>query len=187
MAFIVILLVLVGSIGGVLSFKAHTTLPGDSLYPYKLAVNENIADFVAHTDESQVRFDMYVLQERLLEARKLAMHSRLNVQEQNMLINTITKQVTRLTNTIAALQSRGAFTEASSVAELLHKTLSIETRLTADVNTLGSSNLQVSLASILTRLRTSSATVAMISTKAHAKVADAKSSADLRPTIIPSR
>lgn len=169
MAYVTVLLLLVSIIGGTLSFTASSALPGDLLYTYKVDINENVAGLVAYSDDSKVRWNFFTLEERLKEARKLALIDRLDVLAQTQVISNISLHVGNILAQSSKLQAMGSLNEASLLSQRLSQTLTIETKKVADTSALGSASLQVSLASILTRLRTTAATVALISMRAQAE------------------
>lgn len=169
MAYVTVLLLLVSIIGGTLSFTASSALPGDLLYTYKIDINENVAGLVAYSDDSKVRWNFFTLEERLKEARKLALIDRLDVLAQTQVISNISLHVGNILAQSSKLQAMGSLNEASLLSQQLSQTLTIEIKKVADTSALGSASLQVSLAPILTRLRTSAATVALISMRAQAE------------------
>ncbi len=171
MAYLTFFLVLASIVGGSLSFKASSALPGEVWYPYKLEVNERIESFVANTDEAKARWNLAMIQTRLSEARMLARHSHLTFQAQNDVSENMQQHIKNVTGMVEKLQKTGYQNEASVLAGRLYQTLNIETQKVADVSSLGSTNLQISLAPVVTRLRVTTATVALISTKANAKAA----------------
>lgn len=172
MAYVTIFLVVIGMVGGTLSFSARGSLPGEVLYPYKIQVNERIEDFVAHTNEAQARWNLATLQERLDEARTLAKRGEFDAGAQAQVTDSIQTHVQTLTKLIETLQKDGAHMEASLLASNIYQTLSTEAQMVADASSLGSASLQISLAPVLTRLRTTTATAALLATKANAKAAE---------------
>ena len=74
--FIALLVVLL--VGGGTSFAAESALPGDTLYPVKVSINEEVGSFLAFSEEAQARFDTRRAENRLEEAAELAAKGRLN-------------------------------------------------------------------------------------------------------------
>jgi len=183
MAYVTIFLVVISMVGGTLSFSARGSLPGEVLYTYKIQVNERIEGFVAHTHEAQARWNLATLQERLLEARTLAKRGKFDAGAQAQVTANIQTHVQALTTIIETLQKDGAHTEASLLASNIYQILSTEAQLVADASSLGSANLQVSLAPVLTRLRTTTATVGLLATKANAKAAEEEATQESSETI----
>ncbi len=75
-----ILLLIALIIGGGTSFSAEGALPGDTLYPIKINVNEEIRSFVSFSNEAQTKWDARRVEKRLEEAEKLAAEGRLNAE-----------------------------------------------------------------------------------------------------------
>src|SRR3989344_3358879 len=75
MPIIIILAILVS--GGT-AFSANGTMPGDSLYPFKLVVNENVRGWVAFSDEARTSWEAHLSKLRLEEAEKLAVENKLD-------------------------------------------------------------------------------------------------------------
>ena len=169
MAYFTLLLVLLGTIGGAISYEANAALPGDPLYVYKISVNEEIEKFVANTDESRARWDLYTLTERLKEAQVLAQHDHLDAVAQTEVTHAINEHVRSLTATINRFQQSNNNDAAVQVASNTYDTLSAQEKKIASASSLGSASLQIELAPVLVTLRTSLATMSLISTKAHAR------------------
>lgn len=66
--------------GGSVSYAAENTLPGDTLYPVKVYVNENAREAVAFTDKSKAELAVELANRRLEEAGKLALRGTLDTQ-----------------------------------------------------------------------------------------------------------
>ncbi|MDP2593713.1 MAG: DUF5667 domain-containing protein [bacterium] len=65
-------------LGGGASFAAESSLPGDTLYPVKIGINEEVRSFAAFSSESQARWDARRAERRLEEAEKLAVSGNLD-------------------------------------------------------------------------------------------------------------
>lgn len=169
MVYVTFLLILLGAVGGTVTHEANAAMPGDLLYPYKISVNEEVEKFVANTAESRARWDLYTLNERLDEAKALALHNKLDAKAQTDVTDAVSMHVRNLTDAIEAFQQSNNMQEAATVASDLYTTLKQHEQTIRDTGSLGSTDLQVSLAPVLVRLRTSLAAVALISTKVQAK------------------
>lgn len=169
MAYITFILMLAAAIGGTLSYKANAALPGDPLYAYKIGVNEKIERGFAHTDTAAASWDLFLLQERLTEARTLAKHGKLNTQTQTTVTQNINEHVRNLTVTIDKFQTEGNYHDATLIMSKLHETLLNETQQVANQSLNASPTQQISLAPILVKLRTTLNTVTLLSTKLQAK------------------
>lgn len=171
MVYLSLLLALAAAIGGGLSFEASSALPGDPLYAYKLEVNERVEDMLAYTSAAKAKLHLALLSGRLAEARELAVHGRLDASAQTTITEQVTAEVKQVTAILDALNAQGARREAAAVALQLYATLNDEAARIADASAQGSTSMQISLAPILVRVRTSLSTVALISTKIEAQAA----------------
>ncbi len=72
-----------GSAGA--SSLASKALPGDTLYPMKVNVNEEVKTFFAFTDEAKAEVDANLAEVRLLEVEKLAEAGRLDTAKREKL------------------------------------------------------------------------------------------------------
>ncbi len=145
--------------------------PGDPLYIYKIEVTERVEGYVANAESAGDSFDMYVLGQRLEEARTLAVRGKLTVENQTAVTDTITTEVRSVLDRIAVYQSVGNYSGAAAVGATLFTTLQTESQKVAEASSRGSVTLQTSLAPILIKLTTTLNTVSHVSMKAQDKVA----------------
>ncbi|KKT86828.1 MAG: hypothetical protein UW86_C0019G0009 [Microgenomates group bacterium GW2011_GWA1_Microgenomates_45_10] len=75
-----ILLAILIALGGGVSFAAEQTLPGDTLYPVKLNVNEKIRTLTALDAETRAHWEAKMAERRLDEAEELAAEGKLNAE-----------------------------------------------------------------------------------------------------------
>jgi tetratricopeptide (TPR) repeat protein len=73
-----IALILALILGGGATFAAESALPGDTLYPVKVEVNENVRGWFAASDEAKAKWESELAERRLEEAEKLAADGRLD-------------------------------------------------------------------------------------------------------------
>ncbi len=66
------------ALGGGTALAAENALPGDTLYPVKIYVNEQVRDALEVSAEKQAEWDLKKAERRLLEAEKLAQQGKLN-------------------------------------------------------------------------------------------------------------
>jgi len=62
-------------LGGTVSFAAENTVPGDTLFPIKVNINENIRGTFAVTSKAKAELEVRLLERRLEEVEKLALMS----------------------------------------------------------------------------------------------------------------
>lgn len=72
------IILLVALIGGGFSAAAERSLPGDSLYPVKVELNENVRAWAAVSAEAEASLQTKLAERRLEEAEKLAVEGTLN-------------------------------------------------------------------------------------------------------------
>lgn len=65
-------------LGGSVSYAAEGTVPGDTLYPIKIHVNENVRSTLAITNAAEARLEVDLAERRLNEAEKLEHGARLD-------------------------------------------------------------------------------------------------------------
>lgn len=174
MVYLSALVALAVILGGGLSYEANKAPTGTLLYTYKIEVNERLEEFLAHTDETKAQLDLALLKERLHDARTLALQGKLDAQAQTATNNEITAHVKNVTATLGRLQAQGKYGDAATFAAQLFQTLHDENVKAVDVSTQGSTSIQLALAPILVKLRTTMATVSLISTQAQAQAAGIK-------------
>ncbi len=119
-AFAAIALTLI--VGGTVSAGAETALPGGTLYPIKLAVNERVQSFFTPSGERKATWNIELATRRLDEAEKLAERGKLNSEVRKSLVanlDTYSKALFEQTsemaknNNIAAAIAASARYEAS--------------------------------------------------------------------------
>lgn len=86
-----IALILALLVGGGTSFAAEQALPGDTLYPVKVNINEEVRSFVALKAESKAAWDVRRAERRLEEAEKLLSDRGLTDEERAKLEERIAK------------------------------------------------------------------------------------------------
>ncbi|MBI4122071.1 MAG: hypothetical protein HY461_01945 [Parcubacteria group bacterium] len=79
-AYMTILLIAALLVGGGTSFAAAGSLPGDTLYPVKVHVNEEVRAWFAVSSVSQAQWDAHRAERRLDEAARLAAEGRLTAE-----------------------------------------------------------------------------------------------------------
>ncbi|MEK7579054.1 MAG: hypothetical protein AAB460_00770 [Patescibacteria group bacterium] len=86
-------LLIVILLGGGIVSAAEGTLPGDTLYSFKVRVNENVASLAAVTPEAKREWNTRRIERRLLEAEELAAHGDLDKEAGRILTAHITAHV----------------------------------------------------------------------------------------------
>ncbi|MDD5110892.1 MAG: DUF5667 domain-containing protein [Patescibacteria group bacterium] len=109
-------------IGGT-SWAAETALPGDLLYPVKIAVNENVRTALTLTPEAKAEWSSQQALRRLREAEQLAIQGRLNQQVQTELAQRFTASVQSANQKAAQLAANGQTQTAAEVNSHFEATL----------------------------------------------------------------
>ena len=91
--------------GGSVSFAAENTLPGDTLYPVKVYVNENARVAVAFTDKSKAELAVELANRRLEEAGKLAVRGTLDANTEATVATNVENRVKDARERLATLKS----------------------------------------------------------------------------------
>lgn len=116
MHFIVLALVLAAAIGGGTSVAAQSALPGDTLWGFKVSVNEAFGAALAAGEKAQAKFDIKVLEARIKETALLAQDARLSAEAKASLEESFARHAARIQEGIAALQEKGEYEAAAEIA-----------------------------------------------------------------------
>jgi hypothetical protein len=129
---------------GTTSMLADKALPGDSLYSFKVGVNESVRDLTAVTDEAKARLAVEMTSRRLQEAAVLSAQGKLDEKSKQILQEQFVKKAGEVKNRVASLVSRNNLSAAQEVAvdfesalqthELILATLSSDTVDTTPVD-----------------------------------------------------
>ncbi len=119
------------------SLLAEQALPGDSLYSFKVNVNEPLRDFTAVTDEAKAKLAVEVTTKRLQEAAVLSAQGNLNEDNKKILQDQFVKSAEEIRNRVASLVSKNNLNAAQEVVvdfesaltthELILESLSLNT------------------------------------------------------------
>ncbi len=116
MPFIAIALVLAAAVGGGASVAAQNALPGDALWGFKVAVNENVGAAFAVSDKAQADWDISRVSARLAEAQKLAAEGRFSAGAQASVESNFNAHAESVAEHVARLQAKGDYAAAADVA-----------------------------------------------------------------------
>lgn len=116
-------LILVLGTGGTVSYAAQGALPGDTLYPIKIYVNEPMQSGFAFSSEAKARLETRLAQARLEEAEELALETRLDEAQATFLTERIRKHSEDARRHIALLNAKGQREIAADIDEKLHASL----------------------------------------------------------------
>lgn len=127
-AYVPVALAIVLIFGGSVSLVAEGTVPGDPLYSVKTSVNEELKSLIAMSPEAKAQFKAELVNERLVEAEKLAVRGELTQEKKDIIEQNIDKHVDEFTdsvNQITAANSQGALDATSDLESTLkaHETV----------------------------------------------------------------
>lgn len=97
------------------SLLAEQALPGDSLYSFKIKVNEPLRDFTALTEEGKAKLAVEVTEKRLQEAAVLSAQGNLNEDNKKILQDQFVKRAEQIRNRVASLVSNNNLNAAQEV------------------------------------------------------------------------
>ncbi len=122
LAFAVMFLFVIMS-GGT-SYAAESSLPGETLYPIKVNVNEGIDSLVALTPDAKVKVEVGHAKRRLEEAENLSKKGQLNAETQTIIETNLKKHTDSIKENLTVLASENATaTVKEAISDL---TVSIE-------------------------------------------------------------
>ncbi len=102
---IILLLALV--LGGGTSYAAENALPGETLYPVKVYVNEEVRDFLAVSDKSNAEIATWLAERRLKEVEELLSEGKLTEEEAAAMEARIEKHLASFEEKIAKIEAKG--------------------------------------------------------------------------------
>ncbi|MFA6603588.1 MAG: DUF5667 domain-containing protein [Patescibacteria group bacterium] len=116
-----IVAILVGSAG--VSYAAESAMPGDALYGFKLAVNEEVVSALAVTPEAQVRWETRRAERRLEEAEVLADAGDLDADKAAIIEERINAHAASAEEHLAEIDRGGHAREAAELGSELESAL----------------------------------------------------------------
>lgn len=100
---------------GSTSMMAEEALPGDSLYSFKVSVNESVRDLAAVTDEAKAKLAVEITSRRLQEAAVLSAQGKLDEKSKKILQDQFVKKADEVKNRVASLVSKNNLNAAQEV------------------------------------------------------------------------
>ena len=159
------------TLGGGVAIAANHSIPGDILYPFKIAVNERAEARLTYGSEAAVELHIATMEERLKEATSLATKGKLDAQTVQELTENFNTHARAVTETITGLQAVGDTAGAADLATKFQATLTRQTATLVDVGTKNTAPVQTSLASVLASVQAALGAAALTSAKASAQAA----------------
>ena len=106
-------------VGGSISMAAEGTLPGDTLYPVKRMVNEQVKGFFTFSSESKAEFEATLAARRLEEAERLENDAQLSEETHLELKHDFEKHMNQFSAQVKVLQENKAEEGVSKVQKHL--------------------------------------------------------------------
>jgi hypothetical protein len=121
---ILLILALLASGGGV-SYAAQGSLPGDTLYPVKISINEPVVGALRIGAQAQAQWNLTLAQTRLQEAERLAAQNKLTPQLQAQIATRLEKAVAAAQKNVAQLQKKNNEATAAQIDNDLETALQV--------------------------------------------------------------
>ncbi len=100
---------------GTTSMLAEESLPGDSLYSFKVSINESVRDLTAVSDEAKAKLAVEMTSRRLQEAAVLSAQGKLDEKSKKILQDKFAKKADEVKNRVASLVSKNNLNAAQEV------------------------------------------------------------------------
>lgn len=101
---------------GGISYAAESSLPGDTLYPVKIHVNEEVRSALAVNDKDQAEWDAARAERRLAEAATLAAKGQLKADTQTQIATNFENFADRVSERVQKLEAAGETEKAAEVS-----------------------------------------------------------------------
>ncbi len=105
------------------SFAAESSLPGETLYPVKININEGVIDFLSFSPKSKADWAVRAIERRLEEAAQLSVDGRLNDSTRQVVEDGIAAKTTELRAQVSVLASTNQVLAAEEVETSLESSL----------------------------------------------------------------
>src|SRR3990167_9023817 len=113
--FMPIFLVIVLLATGGVSWGAQNSLPGDTLYPIKIEVNERVNSWAAITDESEAKLASKLALRRIEEAEELLSKDEFSVESKEKIEARFEIHTAKMEEKIAKLEEKNKLSEAAEI------------------------------------------------------------------------
>src|SRR5579863_569205 len=104
-------------VGGIVSVKADTALPGDLLYPIKIGFNEKVEAALAFSAKAKLNLNIKLAELRLQEAQQLAAENKLTSSNESQISSNFNQHANQALTQLGASgqKNHGQATQAASV------------------------------------------------------------------------
>lgn len=76
-----------------IAFSAQKALPGDTLYPVKVGINEKVLSFMSFSKESKAKYDVRLVQLRLEESERIASEKKIDTETSAKITSLLNKHL----------------------------------------------------------------------------------------------
>lgn len=132
-AFVLLLAALLA--GGGVTAVANDAKPGDALYGYKIAVNENVQSALAFSDAGKAKVETALANQRLSEAENVASKGTLTPEVQQQLEANFQAHADAAQKLVESLQAKKDFQGASNASGDLGSSLAAHAQILAKLST----------------------------------------------------
>ena len=140
-------------IGGGVSAAAEQSLPGETLFPLKVSVNEKVRGFLAVSGEAEANLQIKLAERRLEEAEKLVSNNNLNEKARIHLEENFQKHAEKVKTKIAELETKNT-PKALEITSHLETSLEAHSRILTNLQTSLNGDLGVKLEKIKLMIET---------------------------------
>ena len=128
-----ILLIISLMVGGGVGLAAEQALPGDSLYPVKIGLNEEVKGWLLVSEEARANWEVERVQRRLEEAEEMTSRGSLNAETRAVIEANFEAQSERVRDRIAKFESKDNFNAAVGVSSNFEVALKAHERILAEL------------------------------------------------------
>lgn len=115
------------------AYAAESSLPGDTLYPVKVSVNENVRTALALSSEDKAGWEARLTERRLEEAAKLAARGELKGDIEVRLAQKFEDHAEKVKARIAELEAEGETDAAAALSSRLETSLQVHEQILANL------------------------------------------------------
>ncbi|OHA83679.1 MAG: hypothetical protein A2408_02505 [Candidatus Yonathbacteria bacterium RIFOXYC1_FULL_52_10] len=173
-----IALLIVLLIGGGTTIAAEQTLPGDTLYPMKVEVNEQVRSAFAVSSEAQAKWDTRRTERRLEEAEQLMLQARLTAEAQTKIETQLEENFQSFDEQQTKLKAKNKHAVAAEAGADLESSLRVHEQILATIASQG--NLSSDVDALIAAIRIKADEKASARITADAELATAGTEADLK-------